>query len=227
MKQPAETIQTIANLTIDRHHKTVTVDGKKVPTLSREYLLIDELAQTEGPVNLIKLGRSAFANSELTTDSAVLAIAYSLRTKLTSYGARRGLVHVDGKKITMFRSPETVQIQAFHVPSANWTPGPADGTVTPEKALCELTWAGEIPETDDGTVLEQVWHLLNVDDRPNRRFAPALSVADIVTLMPGTAESISYQVDRIGWIQLKGRIEAASDEVAMLERQLEVTPASR
>lgn len=220
MNQTINTVQTIANLTIDRTNRTVKVNETKVPTLLREYLLLDRLAQCQGPVTLTRLGRKAFASSELRTEKAVLAIASNLRRKLTSYGARRGLLRIQNEKISMFISPETVTVEVFHVPSARFTAGPADGSITPDASLCELTWAGTLPESDDNTVLDQTFHLLNIDDRPNRLFAPSLSVGDIVTLQPGTPEAASYQADRSGWIRLGGTIEADSTDRDLVSNQL-------
>ncbi|HNH87081.1 MAG TPA: hypothetical protein PLE93_08260 [Solirubrobacterales bacterium] len=220
MNQSTITVQTIGNLTIDRTDQTVHVDGKKVPTLLREFQLIDQLARCEAPATFEKLGRKAFAASELRTAGAVEAVAHSLRAKLTSYGARRGLVHINGNKISMFTSPQKVRVQAFHVPSARYTAGPEDGSVIPDLSLCDLIWFGELPESDDRTVLEQTFHLLNIDTRPNRLFAPALTVGDIVTLQPGGAEAVSYQVDHKGWIRLRGTVQAAEADLDLVENQL-------
>lgn len=221
MRKLIKEIQTIANLTINRKTRTVTVDEQKVPTLLREYQLLEQLARCEGPVSLTRLGNNAFAESELRTTAAVQAIAISLRTKLTSFGARRGLVHLNGNKISMFRSPDTVAIQAFTVPSNRHTPGPDDGSVVPDVSLCDLIWFGDLPETDDLTVLEQTFHLLNLDERPNAKFAPSLSVGDIVTLNPLTAEAVSYQVGNGGcWIRLKGVVELDDVESDLVGRLL-------
>lgn len=222
MRKLIKEIQTIANLTINRTNRTVTVDGVNVPTLLREYQLLDQLARHEQPISLTRLGQEAFADTELRTTAAVKAIAITIRRKLTSYGARRGLVHVDGNQVSMFQVPEKVAVQAFTVPSNRHTAGPEDGSAVPELAMCDLLWFGDLPDTeDDLTVLEQIFDLLNQDDRPNAKFAPALSVGDIVTLNPLTAEAVSYQVGNGGsWIRLKGVVELDDVESDLVGRLL-------
>lgn len=218
MKQAIEPIRKIGNVTIDRNNQKVTVEGARVPTLLREWQLIDYLASTQGPVAMEAIANSAFKDTELRTRQAVKAIASHLRAKLTTHGGARGVVHIDGDYLTMFEPSATVTVDAFHYPDARWTCQPENSSV-PDREACELIWHGEVEEMTDLMLLNGVWATLNQDDRPNRTFASSLAVGDLITIQPDTLEAVTYQVASSGFVRLKGTISADPIDRDTISRQ--------
>ena len=91
--------------------------------------------------------------------------------------------------------------------------------------LVEPVWEGQISEKADGQICQDVYQYPNRDDRPNGRFAPALSVGDIVTIAGNSIEAVSYQVaSGMGWIRLKEPVHADPEAIRAMKEQLAGRP---
>ena len=88
----------------------------------------------------------------------------------------------------------------------------------------EPVWEGQVTEKGDAQIREEIFQFLNRDDRPNGRFAPSLSVGDVVTIAGGTIEAVSFQVATVGWTHLERPVHADPKAVEAMKERLADRP---
>ena len=220
----------VVNVHIHRTQRKVTVGFMNaVPLLEREYVVFEYLARENDPArsqSLNEIARKAFPKTELVTVSSIYQILLQIKRTLVSCGAYRGFLRMPTPTTVQLYAPSSsVKVTAFHDPTARHESGPADGSVSPAPDLVEPVWEGQVSEKADGQICQEVYQYLNQDDRPNGRFAPSLSVGDIVTLAGGGIEAVSYQAATgMGWIRLKTPVHADPDAIEAMKAQLKGRP---
>lgn len=217
-------LEQVVNVHIVRERRRVSVGfGNVIDLLEREYLVLEYLMRDPDLTkwhSLHDIARGAFPKTEMVPISAVRVILEQAKRTLVAHRASRGFLKVPRRGYVQLYAPEpSVKVTAFHVPGSRYESGPATQTFTDDEVT--PVWEGQITEKADFHICGDVHQFLNRDDRPNGRFAPSLSVGDLVTIAGDTPEAVTYQVaNGAGWIRLKTPVNANPDAIKAMREQL-------
>lgn len=218
----------VVNLSINRKKKEVYVHFRPISLMEREYQVLEWIMREQNPETRLwfaDIAHRAFPRTEMVAFSSIYVILRNIKKALVAHGASRGFIRVPASNRVQLYSPDpSVKVTAFHVPAAKFTAGPKNGSLTPSRDEVEPVWEGQMTEKADALILEQLFTYLNQDDRPNGRFAPSMSVGDVVTIAGNTIEAVSYQVANVGWIHLNEPVHADADAVDAMKKKLTGRP---
>ena len=222
-------LEQVVNVSIVREKKRVYVNfSRQLPLLEREYHLLEYLLR-EPDIRKAQvfneIARGAFRKTEMVPISSVEILLRRVKSQLVRYGAYRGFLTVSGRNSVQLYAPEpSVKVTAFHVPSTRYKAGPTDGSQSFGREDVEPVWEGQVTEKGDAQIRGEIFQFLNRDDRPNGRFAPSLSVGDVVTIAGGTIEAVSFQVATVGWTHLERPVHADPKAVEAMKERLADRP---
>lgn len=229
MNQDSKTwLDQVVNVHIYRDKKRLCVGfTNTVPLLDREYRVMEYLMREPDLTKRQRfhdIARGAFAETEMVPMGAVKVILEQTKRSLVAKGAYRGFLVMTETDVQLYAPEPSVKVTAFHVPGAHFRSGPVDGSQQFSTDEVQPVWEGQITQKADSLICEDAFRFLNQDDRPNGRFAPSLSVGDLVTIAGGTVEAVTYQVAGAGWLRLRTPVHPDSDAVEAMKKQLTGRP---